>query len=148
VDNAACESFMKTLKYEEVHRNEYRDLAERGRRSVVSGKGYNQKRLISALGYVPRPESKSSQHNKRRPLRGSFFMSLFRHGNLSIDVIRLVRERRKRRPRPHRLDEFRLVIPRRVALQQSPLCFASRRSFCATVVLSVDAFYHRTANRS
>jgi transposase InsO family protein len=26
-DNAACESFMKTLKYEEVHRNEYRDLA-------------------------------------------------------------------------------------------------------------------------
>jgi putative transposase len=27
-DNAACESFMKTLKYEEVHRNEYRDLAE------------------------------------------------------------------------------------------------------------------------
>jgi len=26
-DNAACESFMKTLKQEEVHRNEYRDLA-------------------------------------------------------------------------------------------------------------------------
>ena len=25
-DNAACESFMKTLKYEEVLRNEYRDL--------------------------------------------------------------------------------------------------------------------------
>ena len=27
-DNATCESFMKTLKYEEVLRNEYRDLAE------------------------------------------------------------------------------------------------------------------------
>jgi putative transposase len=27
-DNAACESFMKTLKYEEVYRNEYRDLTE------------------------------------------------------------------------------------------------------------------------
>jgi len=27
-DNAACESFMKTLKYEEVHRQEYRNLAE------------------------------------------------------------------------------------------------------------------------
>ncbi len=27
-DNAACESFLKTLKYEEVHRNEYRDLHE------------------------------------------------------------------------------------------------------------------------
>jgi putative transposase len=29
-DNAACESFMKTLKYEEVYRNEYRDLREAG----------------------------------------------------------------------------------------------------------------------
>ncbi|HEV2198581.1 MAG TPA: integrase core domain-containing protein [Bryobacteraceae bacterium] len=27
-DNGVCESFMKTLKYEEVHRNECRDLAE------------------------------------------------------------------------------------------------------------------------
>jgi transposase InsO family protein len=27
-DNAQCESFMKTLKYEEVYRNEYRDLTE------------------------------------------------------------------------------------------------------------------------
>ena len=27
-DNATCESFMKTLKYEEVYRQEYRDLAE------------------------------------------------------------------------------------------------------------------------
>jgi putative transposase len=27
-DNAACESFTKTLKYEKAHRNEYRDLAE------------------------------------------------------------------------------------------------------------------------
>jgi transposase InsO family protein len=25
-DNAQCESFMKTLKYEEVYRNEYRNL--------------------------------------------------------------------------------------------------------------------------
>jgi len=27
-DNAACESFLKTLKYEEVYRTEYRDLAD------------------------------------------------------------------------------------------------------------------------
>ena len=27
-DNAKCESFMKTLKYEEVYRQEYRDLAD------------------------------------------------------------------------------------------------------------------------
>ena len=27
-DNAACESFMKTLKWEEVYRSEYRDLPD------------------------------------------------------------------------------------------------------------------------
>jgi len=53
-DNAACESFMKTLKYEEVLRNEYRDLAE-AFASIAEflEKVYNQKRLHSALGYLP-----------------------------------------------------------------------------------------------
>jgi transposase InsO family protein len=53
-DNAACESFMKTLKYEEVLRNEYRDLAE-ARASIYEflEKVYNRKRLHSALGYLP-----------------------------------------------------------------------------------------------
>ena len=53
-DNATCESFMKTLKYEEVYRQEYRDLAD-ARASIEQfiEKIYNGKRLHSALGYRP-----------------------------------------------------------------------------------------------
>ena len=53
-DNAACESFMKTLKYEEIYRNDYRDLAEaQAMIGEFLEQVYNQHRLHSALGYVP-----------------------------------------------------------------------------------------------
>jgi transposase InsO family protein len=51
-DNAGCESFMKTLKYEEDYRTEYRNLADARRRiGEFLEKVYNEKRLHSALDY-------------------------------------------------------------------------------------------------
>jgi putative transposase len=52
-DNAKAESFIKTLKYEEVYMHDYRNLTE-ARRSIdrFLEKVYNEDRLHSALGYL------------------------------------------------------------------------------------------------
>jgi transposase InsO family protein len=51
-DNAACESFMKTLKQEEIYCNQYRDFEELSAHlEEFLGTYYNRQRLHSALGY-------------------------------------------------------------------------------------------------
>ena len=60
-DNASCESFMKTLKQEEIHANTYRDLDHlRENLAAFIDDYYNRVRLHSALGYKPPEEFEGS----------------------------------------------------------------------------------------
>jgi putative transposase len=71
-DNAMAESFIKTLKYEEVYRTEYRNLEEaKAAMKEFLEKIYNQKRLHSALGYRPPREFEQSLSVASRGSRGA-----------------------------------------------------------------------------
>lgn len=64
-DNAKAESFMKTLKAEEVYLRQYRDY-EDARASIQQfiEEVYNRKRLHSSLGYLS-PEAFENEHRPR-----------------------------------------------------------------------------------
>jgi len=65
--NNVCESFMKTLKWEEVYRSEYRDLQDaRLRIGEFLEKVYNEQRLHSALGYVSPVEFERAQRAEQK----------------------------------------------------------------------------------
>lgn len=67
-DNAYAESFIKTLKYEEVYVNDYHSLSE-ARSALASfiNDIYNEKRLHSALGYRPPAEFEQALSNPTLP---------------------------------------------------------------------------------
>ncbi len=68
-DNASCESFMKTLKREEIYANNYNDLEQlRANIEEFIDRYYNRQRLHSALGYRP-PEEWNSKLNFRERRR-------------------------------------------------------------------------------
>jgi Integrase core domain len=51
-DNASCESFLRTLKREEIHANDYQDLGHlHANVEAFIQQYYNRRRLHSALGY-------------------------------------------------------------------------------------------------
>ncbi len=87
-DNAYCESFMKTLKQEEIYTREYRDRAAlEAHIGEFLEQYYNRQRLHSALGYRPPEEFEGSLEADRGQLPATLQLSFLRHeGNLSSDV--------------------------------------------------------------
>ena len=108
-DNASCESFMKTLKREEIHANDYRDLTHlRANIEAFIERYYNRCRLHSALGYRSPEEFETEiQSGKSEANSAGAKMSFFRHGEIyqSDERGRNSGERPKSRPPAHRPDE-------------------------------------------
>ena len=105
-DNASCESFIKTLKREEIYANEYRDLEHlRENRAAFLNEYYNRVRLHSALGYRP-PEEFEQTVASEVTSQGAT-MSFFRHREIFQSDVGL---KTKGKPAEtgcpdHRLDE-------------------------------------------
>ena len=77
-DNASCESFMKTLKREEIYANDYVGL-DHLRRNIEAfiDDYYNRCRLHSALGYKPPEEFEQAVASNTSSAGAT--MSFFRH---------------------------------------------------------------------
>jgi len=80
-DNASCESFMKTLKHEEIYANDYRDLDHlRANIEDFIERYYNRCRLHSALGY--RPPEEFEQAVAPAGFIAGATLSFFRHDEI------------------------------------------------------------------
>src|SRR5258708_9349469 len=162
-DNAACESFMKTLKYEEVH----------PKRIPGSGRSTERNRHVSGEGLQPKASSLRSRLLTAGGVRrqapsgcGSAGMKVtvrfFRHGGIcrpmcsrfkSLDrstalrpgSVQTVKDAPEVLRPTHRRDDFRSAIPQRVARQQSP-SLLHRHAHPKTVPGSATMDLQRTVN--
>ena len=82
-DNAFCESFMRTLKREEIDARAYRDLDDlRAHIAEFIEQYYNRSRLHSALGYRPPEEFEQMAATNQAGGCGAASMSFSRHGEI------------------------------------------------------------------
>jgi putative transposase len=106
-DNASCESFMKTLKHEEIYARDYRDHDHlRANIEDFIERYYNRQRLHSALGYRPPEEFEEAIAIAPGAVHGAT-MSFFRHQEIfRSDVGSLIDGKPTEAGSPdHRLDE-------------------------------------------
>jgi transposase InsO family protein len=101
-DNAFCESFMRTLKREEIDARAYRDLDDlRVHVAEFIEQYYNRSRLHSALDYRPPEEFEQAATTNQAGSYGAASMSFSRHG----EIYRWDRETAKTASPSHLIDE-------------------------------------------
>ena len=108
-DNASCESFIKTLKREEIYAGDYTDLEQlRAHIEEFIEHYYNCRRLHSALGYRS-PEEFEQSVSAEVVVPGPS-MSFFRHAEIYRPMWdsswRSLGASTAAAPKTHRLDEF------------------------------------------
>jgi len=101
-DNAFCESFLRTLKREEIDAGTYRDLEDlRVHLEEFLERYYNRCRLHSALGYKPPEEFEqtvTAQDHNHACTAAS--LSFFRHGEAIHPMLAAHAGSRRQRPLP------------------------------------------------
>jgi transposase InsO family protein len=101
-DNAFCESFMRTLKREQIDARAYRDLDDlRANVAEFIEQYYNRCRLHSALGYLPPDEFEQAASINQVGGCPAASMSFSRHG----EIYRWDRETAKTVSPAHPIDE-------------------------------------------
>jgi putative transposase len=110
-DNASCESFMKTLKREEIYANAYRNLEHlRANIETFIEHYYNRCRLHSALGYQPPEEFEQSLVCDKKTAAAT--MSFFRHE----EIYRADRNIQKGSNLP--------IAPQTISIDESPIGYS------------------------
>jgi len=112
-DNASCESFIKTLKQEEIYANHYRDLEHlRANIAAFLEHYYNRCRLHSSLGYRSPEEFEQTLVPGQRPAAAT--VSFFRHKESS-------RTDESKRKKGSNLP----ITPQTIGIDESPIGYSS-----------------------